>query len=187
MTKNSKNIGKYSIKFKNNYIKYDRKLLNRARDERLFLSPKIVMQRVSGGIYPITACIDEKQYYTFNSINNIILKDNCGYDLYYILTLLNSKLINWYYANNFSNNSNQTVNITKTYLEKIPIKVASEKQQKSLSEKAHNMLKLNKLFQEKPTNELEKEIKNLNDEIDLEVYALYGLSPDEIKLVENQV
>ena len=40
--------------------------------------------------------------------------------------LLNSNLINWYYANNYSNKSDLTVNISKTFLEEIPIKIVKE-------------------------------------------------------------
>ena len=50
----------------------------------------------------------------FASINNIVLKDEYK-DLYkLIVALLNSNVINWYYANNFSNKSTLTVNISKT-------------------------------------------------------------------------
>ena len=36
--------------------------------------------------------------------------------------MINSDLINWYYSINFSNQSDLTVNISKTYLEIIPVK-----------------------------------------------------------------
>ena len=109
-----KNVNKYVINFDSNYICYDRKLLNRAREEQIFLSKKIILQRISGGTSPISACIDNNCYYTFNSVNNIVLLDNCNFKLGYILALINSRLIKWYYANNFSNNSTLTVNISKT-------------------------------------------------------------------------
>ena len=46
--------------------------------------------------------------------------------LKFILMLLNSNLINWYYANNYSNKSDLTVNISKTFLEEIPVKIGQE-------------------------------------------------------------
>jgi len=116
-----KDFSKYSIEFNNNYILYDKNLLNRARKEEIFLSKKILIQRISGGLNPITAAIDCGNYYTFNSVNNLILNQGKEHLYNYYLSLLNSKLINWYYALMFSNRSNLTVNISKTFLEKIPI------------------------------------------------------------------
>ena len=142
-----KNIGKYSIHGNDNYILYDRALLNRARSEEIYLSEKIVLQRISGGTSPIHACIDRDNYYTFNSVNNIVLKPESNYNLAFLLALLNSKLLNWYYANNFSNNSNLTVNISKTFLEKLPIVKATTEQQENLIKMAEKMLELNKLMQ----------------------------------------
>lgn len=136
---------------------------------------------------PIKAYLDKEKYYAFSSTNAIQLKEDVDYTLEYILALLNSKLLNWYYANNFSNNSKLTVNISKTYLEKLPIKQASYTQQQSLSEKVNNMLYLNKLFLTLKSNDLLDKINVLNDEIDKEVYELYGLSSKEIELIENRV
>ena len=69
------------------------------------LEEKIIIQRISGGDYPIVAALDNNKYRTFASINNIVLKDEYK-DLYkLIVALLNSNVINWYYANNFSNKS----------------------------------------------------------------------------------
>ena len=44
-----------------------------------------------------------------------------------LLGILNSKLLSWYYSINFSNKSKLTVNISKTYLEKLPIKEIENK------------------------------------------------------------
>ena len=175
-----KNVNKYVINFDSNYICYDRKLLNRAREEQIFLSKKIILQRISGGTSPISACIDNNCYYTFNSVNNIVLLDNCNFKLGYILALINSRLINWYYANNFSNNSTLTVNISKTFLEKLPIKNATEEQQNSLSQKAERMIELNKSLQEETKKaieliELEYKPKKISQNL-MSFYTL-GLNP----------
>lgn len=118
-----KDFKPYKIEYKNWYILYDRKILNRAREEEIFLSKKIIIQRISGGLSPINATLDKNQYYTFNSVNNIILHNEDSISYQYILAILNSDVINWYYAIKFSNRSELTVNISKTYLEIIPIKI----------------------------------------------------------------
>ena len=94
-----KDIGRYSIHFKGKYIVYDRARLHRARPEEVFTNDKIIIQRISGGKRPVTAVIDRDGYYTFASTNLLVLKSKSQFDLRYILALLNSKLINWYYVN----------------------------------------------------------------------------------------
>ena len=118
-----KNISRYFIKWAGKFVRYERKNLHRARPEDVFSQKKIMIQRISGGIKPIKASYDPGIYYSFSSINNLQIKDDLQeiYPLKYILLILNSNLINWFYAKNFSNNSELTVNISKTYLEEIPI------------------------------------------------------------------
>lgn len=186
-----KDIGRYTINFNNNWICYDRKKLNRPRDEKIYLSKKIVLQRVSGGKKPLVASLDDDRYYTFNSINNIILNNPSSYSLYYILGIINSSLINWYYSINYSNQSELTVNISKTYLEKLPIKIAKERNQKLIENLAYNILVFNRELQESPKNSnkwesLKSEIERIDKKIDDEVYELYGLTPEEIVVVEGE-
>jgi adenine-specific DNA-methyltransferase len=82
---------------------------------------KIVIQRISGGTNPLTATIDINRYRALNSVNRLLLKEKYETHYEFILALINSKVINWFYANSFSNNSELTVNISKTFLEKLPI------------------------------------------------------------------
>ena len=140
-----KNIGRYCINYENKYILYDRDELHRPRPEEIFIAAeKILIQRIGGGETVINAVYDNEQYYTFASINNLLLKKGCGYDVKYILAVLNSKLINFYYRVNFTNKSDLTVNISKTYLEQLPIFPASPSQQKPIIELVDRMLTLNK-------------------------------------------
>ena len=183
-----KNFSRYNINYNNKWIYYDRKKLNRARAEEIYLSQKIILQRISGGDKPLTATIDNNKYYTFNSVNNIILNQNSGYDLKYILGIINSALMNWYYSINFSNRSKLTVNISKTYLEQLPIKKTNN--QKDISSLVDKILKLNEEYRayEKGSNKwnsIKAEIERLDKKIDEEVYKLYGLSGDEVGIIED--
>ena len=135
-----KDIKKYYIDYKNKYIRYDKNLLHRSRPEEVFLSDKIIIQRISGGNSPLTAALDKNQFYTFASINNIVLNNNNDFILEYILALINSKLMNWYYAINFSNKSNLTVNVSKTYLEQLPIKELSTDIQNWFKDKVDSII-----------------------------------------------
>ncbi|MHA1266605.1 MAG: Eco57I restriction-modification methylase domain-containing protein [Candidatus Helarchaeota archaeon] len=141
-----KNISRYRINWPpSQYILYatDTSLtptkLHRPRPQWVHEArEKLLIQRIGGGQFPLKVALDDSQYYTFASINNIILKDpplyaNQKYHSKYILALLNSKLMNAYYLLNFSNMSSLTVNISKTYLETLPIKEASPSDQSIVS------------------------------------------------------
>jgi adenine-specific DNA-methyltransferase len=117
-----KDIGPYFIKPIHSYLNYDPSLLHRARTPKIFEVPeKIVIQRITGGNMPLKAAYDNHQLYNKESINNIILKEDSGYLPKFVLVLLNSKLLNWFYAKQFTNDSRLTVNLSKEYLSQIPL------------------------------------------------------------------
>ena len=186
-----KDIGRYSILFKNKYIIYDRTKLHRARPEEVFTNDKIIIQRISGGKRPITAVIDTDCYYTFASTNLLLLNNESKFDLKYILALLNSKLINWYYVNKFTNASTLTVNVSKTFLEQIPVISANKSDVSAIIGLVDKMLSVKKqitLLSDKKTEKrdaLESESYNIDSAIDHTIYKIYGLSEREIKVVEN--
>lgn len=127
-TKNSfplvegKTIKRYGLHPLRKFISWNTDEIHRTRPDYLWKAPKkIIIQRISGGSNPLTATIDIKRYKTFASVNNLLLKEKYETQYEFILALINSKVINWFYANSFSNNSELTVNISKTFLEKLPI------------------------------------------------------------------
>ena len=188
-----KDIKAYYPIFANRYILYDRKLLYRARKESIFLTPeKIVTQRIGGGNRVLVVSYDDNQYYTFNSTNTILPK-NSKFNLKFILAILNSKLINYYYVNKFTNKSTLTVNISKTFLEQIPIKIASETKQQNIINLVDKIILLNKQlvpFGNKQTSETKKlkdEIEKIDKEINEEVYKLYEITDEEKKIVEESL
>ena len=67
---------------------------------------KLILQRISG---ELIASYDDEKTYCYNSVNMIVSNNN---HLKYLLCLLNSKLINYYYVNEFSMNA-LTFNITQ--------------------------------------------------------------------------
>ncbi|KQB35907.1 Eco57I restriction-modification methylase domain-containing protein [Acidiplasma cupricumulans] len=186
-----KNINRYSILYTNKYIVYDRTKLHRARPEEVFTKNKIIIQRISGGNRPIKAVLDREGYFSFASTNLLTLKEDSEIELEYILGILNSKLMNWYYVNKFTNGSELTVNISKTFLEQIPIKYANKFEKAEIIELVNKMLSLKKkivsLFNKK-TDEiysLETEFNKLDSRVDQLVYKIYELNVSEIKVVEE--
>lgn len=117
-----KDIGRFNINEPSNFLKWEPDEIHRTRSDYIWeTSPKIIIQRISGGKKPLVCAIDHNQFKSFASTNNLILKANYTEYYEYICALINSDVINWFYANNFSNNSELTVNISKTFLEILPI------------------------------------------------------------------
>ena len=192
-----RDISRYVINDSPKFLLYDTKKLHRARTAEIFeVKEKLLIQRITGGNRPLNVAYDNQQYYNKESINNLILKADSKYDIKFILALLNSRLINWYYLKRFTNESKLTVNISKEYLSQIPIKKIdfTDKNLKLIYE---NIVTLsNKLVdsfrevkksstpQEKQI--LQRQIEAADKQIDRLVYELYGLTEEEIKIVEGE-
>ena len=233
---------RYGFIWPNAYINYDKEVLHRPRKEETFLSDKILIQRVSSRLI---CSFDDDKFYTFNSVNNLVLKED-NYNLKFLLGVLNSRLIDHFYRRNYSLDASYTITVTKTNLDSIPIpkwknsdiqkKVISNvsfivEENKNIVTRSLSFQKLlkNKYSIEKLSrkvqnwyaydfgiflkelkkykiilslkeeaewmeyfnNEKEKiqniniEIEKLDNEIDQMVYELYGLTDDEIKIVEE--
>ncbi len=189
-----KDINRYSFEWAGKYVQYIREELQRPRDENIFLAKeKLIMQRI-GGIL-ITA-YDDSQFYTFNSVNNILLKNDKELNLKYLLALLNSKLLRFYYITRFTNKSGLTVNISKTFLDELPIKnidlntSIELKEYNDILRLVDRMLLLkNKLNKSGSTPQekqnIQRQIEATDRQIDKLVYELYGLTEEEIKIVES--
>lgn len=142
-----RDITSYLIRGVHQYLNYSPQLLHRARTKDVFETPeKLLVQRITGGNRPLKVAYDNFGYYNKESINNIIIHPESKFNVKFILTLLNSSLINWFYNNQFTNESILTVNISKEYLSRIPIRLPES--QLPFIQKADIMLSKNKELQE---------------------------------------
>ena len=191
-----KDIDRYYIRPTNKFLLYERKLMHRPRTREIFeVREKLLVQRITGGDKPLKATYDNNKYYNKESINNIILKNNTPYNIKFILGLINSRFMNWFYASQFTNYSKLTVNISKEYLSQLPIPMINflETREKSLHDKlvslVGQMLKARKQLYREKSERIQilrmKKVNILDKQIDQLVYKLYGLTRREIKIVEG--
>jgi len=123
------------------------------------------------------------------------LKEDLPYSTKFILGLINSRLLNWLYINKFTNESTLTVNLSKTYLSQLPIRTINFADP---VDKAHHdrmvalvtqMLELNKKLQDATLDHektlLSRQVEAADGAIDKLVYELYGLTSEEIAIVEG--
>jgi type II restriction/modification system DNA methylase subunit YeeA len=101
-----------------------------------------------------------------------------GKSLKYLLAILNSNLAKWYFNLIATSSGMGTNRWLKYKIEQLPIKDISESKQKPFEKVVDEILKARKKNANADTLALEKEIDQL-------VYQLYGLTEEEIRIVEG--
>lgn len=97
----------------------------------------------------------------------------------YVLALLNSKLLNWYFKKTSTNNH---VNIYE--LEKLPIKKISHEEQQPLLTLVETIIKITSLDNHNP-KEISSKQKELEKQIDEMVMDLYELTEEEKEIIRK--
>ena len=149
-------------------------------------NPRIVLQEVSNQQQErrIKAALAEKSLLCGHTTNYCFPKDN-RINIFYILGLLNSKLVDYYFR--YFNNTNH---VPVGELKNIPFPDASNSQQEIITVMVERLLSLQNFFQKEPENsnewqKIKEEIAKIDHKIDQEVYKLYALTPEEIRIVED--
>jgi len=158
--------------------------------------PKILIRRVVSRQDRIMATYTDKELVLKKDINPFVITD-VKLNPFYILGILNSKLISYLYVNSSSiatkDDFRQT---TLAELRKIPVRrlnfgnPADKRQHGKIVKLVDRMLELHKkLVEAKVPQEkerLQREINATDKQIDNLVYELYGLTADEIAIVEGR-
>lgn len=106
-----------------------------------------------------------------------------GPSLKYLLAILNSKISEWYF-NQISTSSGMGTNRWKKYkIEQLPIKKISNEDQKPFVELVDKILEVTQDDTDSTTRQ--SKLQEYEKQIDILAYKLYGLTPDEIKIVES--
>jgi hypothetical protein len=180
----SADIYRYGFNSHVEYVLYAPEIITKNRrtarpgELKRFLSEKIIVARMgkdviasydAGGLFIKDAML-------LLNIGNLSLK--------YIIGILNSKLMNYYYHEYFI-----TIDVLKNALLSLPITMGDEGRCNKLNTFVDQMLVLKKREHSATVPHtktmLGRQIAALDKQIDETVYALYGLTEDEIKIVEG--
>lgn len=185
----SKDVDRYSIDFDNVYVWYVPKLMKKNKktarpgDKKRFETEKIIIARMGK---EVVATYDNEKYYVKDGM--LLLKKDNNTNLKYIIALLNSNVLNYFYKNYFI-----TIDVLKNALLELPIVMPRENDIESIATLSKKMIdlhnKLNKI-KNKITDEkirLDNEIIKTNDEINKLIYRIYGLTKEEINVVEKSL
>ncbi|MFX1501507.1 MAG: Eco57I restriction-modification methylase domain-containing protein [Promethearchaeota archaeon] len=171
-TLRGKNIGRYFIDFSGMYVYYDSKTLHRARDESIFQKPeKLIMQTISSNL---TVAYDNKKYYPLSTCIVIIPKENLDdrFSIKYLLLLMNSKVMNFYYDFVFNLGAHLTTEISVNNINRLPLK--SFEDYEVFNKLADIMIQINE--NEIKRNENKKIIEYFNNLINLLINEIFFLN-----------
>jgi len=144
------------------------------REPRIFERAKILTRQTADAII---AAYDEESFYYANTLHGTTIPDK-AYHSHYVLGVLNSKIMTWYYHSNTDEERKVFAQIKIELLRKIPIPKADKDQQRPVIQLVGKIFAAKQPDPKADTAALEQEIDQL-------VYRLYDLTPAEIKLVEE--
>ena len=190
-------ITRYGVKWGGKeYIKYG-PWLGAPREKRFFTEPRIlVRQIISGNPLRIYAGYAEDELYNAQVGFNLLKRSEHKESLFYLLAILNSWLMTWYHRNKYldpGKNTFQKILIQDAKDFPVPAIDFSNKIQSGL----HNLIvklvdqmldtkkRLASATSDTDRERHQKKCEYLDGEIDRVVYELYGLTAEEIKIVEN--
>jgi type I restriction-modification system DNA methylase subunit len=176
---------------KNYWIKYG-PWLAAPRDPRIFEAPSKIMVRQTGD--SIIATIIKEIIIARNNLHILLLK-KAQYKIQYILGLMNSRLMDFSYTFINPEKGETFAEVKKEHVEQLPVYQVniSDPSKKRFHDDivafVNVMLNLNNKIQTaKGTgkDQIQHQIDSTDKEIDRLVYELYGLTKEEIKLVEGE-
>jgi adenine-specific DNA-methyltransferase len=170
-------INKYKISFSGNYLRGDWKTFLdkndtfRFSEDFLKRSQKIVYRQTSN---KLVGALDVNQNYNDKTIHIIVNKPEYNFDLRFVLALFNSKLINYFFQSFKEEEGRAFAQVKTVDIKNLPFINASEFEQLSLITLVDQIIQTNG-----------SDTVSLQKEIDYNVYKLYNLTPEEIKIVES--
>lgn len=184
-------VKRYSLIWNgNNWISYGN-WLAAPRKIDFFTQPRILIREITEGVINSTYT-DEEFYNNPSIINCIERKKKSGYSLFFLLGIINSKLISKYHTI-ISPKAKKGVfpKILVNDVRNLPIPKNIPKKIETEIVKLVNLIL--QLYKEKSETKLYSRVNLLQGKIDYceekinkIVYQLYGLTEDEIKIIEGE-
>lgn len=173
------------------YLKYGPWLAEPRPAANFDASEKIVMRQTGDSII---ATVDRDQYLCLNNMHVLVPRDFAP-SVNYILGVVNSRLMNWYYQTLNPEVGEALAEVKKTNVAMLPIRLpkdneASDKvRHDRMVQLVEQMLSLQKQLAVAKTPQeqtmLQRQIDATDRQIDRFVYELYGLTDAEIQIVEG--
>lgn len=188
--KNKKNLpfllgncmGRYMLKY-DKYATYENlEVIGGTRDfAKQTSTPRLLIRRTGSTL--CATYTDQQQL--VESTLYILTSDKIN--LKYLLSLINSKLFSFYLSKKLVTNTQGFPQVLMGQLEQLPVIIAEKQEEHELVKLVDQILKLNSeiVSKEAINTHVENRIAYAEQRINEIVYELYGLTKEEIALVEN--
>jgi len=114
----------------------------------------------------------------YGMTDTTIISPKKDIDMKILLAIFNSKLMN-YFVKKTGKKKGNSIEYFADFLKHLPIKIPSESQSKRIKELVERIMEFYK------EGKSEQDIKNVDYEIDEEVYKLYGINEEEKRVIEG--
>lgn len=174
------------------YIKYGEWLAEPRPAANFDAKEKIFMRQTGDSLIGV---VDLEKYLCLNNMHVLVPHKELNVKLAFLLGIINSKLLNWYYQKINPEAGEALAEVKKTNVSQLPIykidftNSGEKKRHDEIVKHVETMLELNKELQKSKPGEDQERLKQrltyTDKKIDTLVYELYGLTEEEIKVVEG--
>jgi len=143
---------------------------------------RIYIKRIATHPIGVYLRIDQ-DYLAFNTVYSIY---RSKYDLRFLMGILNSSLMSFYYENTYNLGMNLTTQITIEYLRELPIINLSNSND---IEHIYNYLinSVDKIQNHINSKNRTLNVESLNKQINISVYKIYNLTYEEVKIIDPEI
>ncbi len=187
------NIGRYSLAKSSEWVDTSADAIKSGGNRSVYENERIGVRQI--GKRPIATLLPAGLY-SLNTIYNIYFVKPTNLDLRYLLALLSSQLLGWYWESRFFDQKRTFPKIKKKPLLSLPIREIDPENEvdrsrhDQLVKLVQQLLDLHKqlLAARTPQDKtpIQRQIDATNRQIDRFVYELYELTDDEIRIVETK-
>ena len=172
-----RDITRYNYSATGEYVKYGEHVACYV-DPVFFTSPRLIVREITNPT--IIACYIEETYINDPQLIPIITRDSHKNNLFLLWAILNSKLATFYHFNHSPKATKGAFpKILVQDIKDFPLPSVTESQKRTLIELVDKVLSAKRDNPQANTGAWEAEIDKL-------VYELYGLTEEEIKIIENE-
>ena len=146
-----------------------------SKDHKYFSRERILLRET--GSFLMAVYLGNETIYSNRSLYSILVKDD-NLNTKYVLALLNSSLMQWYYSTMFKGDTELFPKIRIAQAKQLPIKKVGNDKQQPIIDLVDKILTAKK-------NDFLADTSDLEAKIDKLVYELYGLTEEEIAVIER--
>lgn len=186
------NIEPFFLKAPTEFVNFQPSSIKSGGNEKIYRQERICIRQI--GSFPVSTIVPAN-IFTLNTIYNVYFNKENIISLKFILGIMNCNVVKFFWKKNNSDEKKTFPKIKKEAILSIPIpKIDKEKNKNQINDivKAVELLfainielRENKI--QSKIDQLKQRIEHTEDKLNKMAYVLYGLSPEEISVIEEAI